>query len=478
MGEENSINMLKYFPFILYLLICRVTPALGMQDTTKQVIVPADSLAKAVGAVDSIKAQVTTADSFNTAVTKAQVKKSRIRIDSSASRDTTKARATALDFSDTTITKAQARKNLIRIDSSASQDTTRSVSRADSLSAPSATATSAAVDSSQESKPQEIETTVVLPQAVDTVTAKPPTLPPSLPDTAAAKAVGETPGGKPGEPPTETLPQSISDEAKSAEENILRQLEGLASIISLPRIILTLIVFFVTYFVAKIITVFLTRIAKRRARLAPKLRKAIPLVSFGLWFLAAYLVIVGIFARSPLSIVIVMAVLALAFFFASRQLLQDLVGGLVILFERPFHIGDRIRIGGHYGEVAKIGLRAFRLLAPDGSVVVIPNAEVMRQSIANANPGKTESLVTAELLLPASIDIETARKITFESAAVSPFVYIKKPIEVQVDEEYKDELLTKLIVKAYVFDARYERELRSHIITQARQGLQRRIEKS
>ncbi|MCI0697079.1 mechanosensitive ion channel family protein [candidate division KSB1 bacterium] len=434
--------MLKYFSFILCLLFCRATPAFSMQDTSKQVIVPTDSLIKAVGTVDSIKAQVT-----------------------------------AVDSSDTTVTKAK--KSQIRIDSSASRDTTMSVSRADSLPAPTAKAQSVAVDSLEESKQQEIETTVELPQTVDTATAAPPALTPSLADTtAAAKVVGDTSRSAEGKTQPETLPRSISEEATSAEENILRQLEGLASIFSLPRIILTLIVFFVTYFVAKIVTIFLTRIAKRRARLAPKLRKAIPLVSFGLWFFAAYLVIVGIFARSPLSIAIIMAVLALAFFFASRQLLQDIVGGLVILFERPFHIGDRIRIGGHYGEVAKIGLRAFRLLAPDGSVVVIPNAEVMRQSIANANPGKTESLVAAELLLPANVDIEAARKIAFEAAAVSPFVYIKKPIEVQVDEEYRDELLTKLLVKAYVFDARYERELRSHIITQARKGLQHQIEKS
>lgn len=455
---------------MLGLLLCRATPAFSMQDTTRQVIVPADSLAKAAGTMDSIKKKVA-ADSADTTAAKTQAKKGRTKIDSLISRDT---RATAVDSSDTTVTKAK--KSQTRIDSATIQNTTRSVSRADSFPAPTATVRPTATDSLQESKPQEIETKVELPQAADTAAATPAALTPPMPDTAAAvPKVGQTPAG---EPVAETLPQSISEEAKSAEENILRQFEGLASVFSLPRIILTLILFVITYFVAKIITVFLARIAKRRARLAPKLRKAIPLVSFGLWFFAAYLVIVGIFARSPLSIVIVMAVLALAFFFASRQLLQDLVGGLVILFERPFHIGDRIRIGGHYGEVVKIGLRAFRLLAPDGSVVVIPNAEVMRQSIANANPGKTESLVTAELLLPANVDIEAARKIAFEAAAVSPFVYIKKPIEVQIEEEYKDEPLTKLIVKAYVFDARYEHELRSHVITQARKGLQQQIEKS
>ena len=102
--------------------------------------------------------------------------------------------------------------------------------------------------------------------------------------------------------------------------------------------------------------------------------------------------------------------------------------------------------------------------------MVIPNAEVMRQSVANANPGTMERLVTIELLVPANVDLEKAKKIAFEAAAVSPYIYAKKLIDVQVAEEYKDEVRMKIIVKACVFDARYEQELRSTIIETARKG--------
>ena len=240
------------------------------------------------------------------------------------------------------------------------------------------------------------------------------------------------------------------------------------------KIVLAIIIIGLAYFANKIIALLLDRIARRRTVRAQILRKAIPFVSFGIG-VVTLLVIAGLFTDTSVAIIILVAVFVLAAVFASQQLLRDFLGGLVILFERPFQIGDRIKIGDHCGEVTKIGPRAFHLRAPDGSVVVIPNAEVSRQPIANANPGTMESQVTTELLLPADVDIEEARRIAFEAAAVSPYVYISKPIEVQVDEEYRSELLTKIIVKAYVFDAQYERELRSDTVEHARKGFQQKI---
>lgn len=317
------------------------------------------------------------------------------------------------------------------------------------------------------------ETPTAAPQR-DTTTAPAPALIPVQPETVARAETTFALPSDTGKKKIETLPETISEEAQSAEKTILHQLESVVKIFSLARLILTIIVLALTYFAVKIMTTLLARIVTRRARLAPRLRKFIPLVTFGFWFLAFYFIIVGIFARSPLSILIILGVLALALGIASHQLLRDLVGGLVILLERPFHLGDRVRIGEHAGEVIKIGLRAFHLASAGGEVIVVPNAEIMRQAIANSNPGAVESQVTAELLLPAEVEIETAKKIAFEAAAVSPYFYSRRPITVQVDEEYKSELLTKIIVKAYVFDVRYEQELRSGIIETARRGLQQR----
>jgi small-conductance mechanosensitive channel len=194
-------------------------------------------------------------------------------------------------------------------------------------------------------------------------------------------------------------------------------------------------------------------------------------VSFSLWF-AVILIIVQIFTQSLLALVLIITVTALAFAFASQPLLRDLVGGLVILFERPFRLGDRITVGVHRGEVKKIGLRAFQLASPNGALIAVPNAEVLRQPIINASPGMVESQVTIDLPLPQGVGLATAKSIAFEAAVVSPYLCIHKPIEVYVDEQRQSDLRDRIIIQAFVFDAQYERQLRSDTIERARRGFQ------
>ncbi len=274
--------------------------------------------------------------------------------------------------------------------------------------------------------------------------------------------------------PTVARPEPKDGEVEGIQKKIVEEIEKLTGSFSFRAIILALLTLGFFYLVHKALVLVLNRIAGRRKDQTLWLRRAIPFVSFGWWFLAITAV-VGIFANSAAAIVVLLVLAAVALIFSSQQLLRDIISGMVILLERPFQIGDRIKIGNHQGEVLRIGLRAFHLLSPDGSVVAIPNSDVARSPVSNSNSGAIESQVTTELLLPADIDIEEGKRIAYEAVAISPYVYINKPIEVQVDEEYRNEPVTKLVVTAYVFDVQYERELRSDTIERARKGFQKRV---
>ena len=132
-------------------------------------------------------------------------------------------------------------------------------------------------------------------------------------------------------------------------------------------------------------------------------------------------------------------------------------GGIMIIFDQPFKVGDKIEIGNHYGKVLEIGLRSTRIVTADDSVVSVPNAEVMNQSVSNANCGEANCQVVAEIYLPMDIDTEHVRKIAIEGAQVSRLVYLNKPIEVLFFQEIKDrKSYLKMRLKAYAMDIRYE----------------------
>ncbi|WP_136686754.1 mechanosensitive ion channel family protein [Halorhabdus amylolytica] len=68
---------------------------------------------------------------------------------------------------------------------------------------------------------------------------------------------------------------------------------------------------------------------------------------------------------------------------AARQTLGSLIAGFVLMFSRPFTIGDWVEIGGEEGVVTDITIINTRLENFDGEVVVIPNDKVSNEAIVN-----------------------------------------------------------------------------------------------
>jgi small-conductance mechanosensitive channel len=158
--------------------------------------------------------------------------------------------------------------------------------------------------------------------------------------------------------------------ADLAQWDFRREMEALAQIFSSGKILLSLLFLLLGYLIDKLIRVGVARLSGRRNIYAERFRRVTPFISFGLW-LAVVLVIVQIFTQSLLAMVLLITIAVLALAFASQPLLRDLIGGIVILFERPFQLGDRIVVGDHEGEVKEIGLWTFQLASADGSPMAL-----------------------------------------------------------------------------------------------------------
>lgn len=76
-------------------------------------------------------------------------------------------------------------------------------------------------------------------------------------------------------------------------------------------------------------------------------------------------------------------ILTVAIGFASQTSASNLVSGLFLLGERPFQIGDAIRLGTISGEVLSIDLLSVKLRTFDNLFVRVPNETVMKAEITN-----------------------------------------------------------------------------------------------
>ncbi|OIO09254.1 MAG: hypothetical protein AUJ52_06700 [Elusimicrobia bacterium CG1_02_63_36] len=216
----------------------------------------------------------------------------------------------------------------------------------------------------------------------------------------------------------------------------------------------------------------LERFAERGARYR-FLKKAIPVLRIACWTVAAYAVIRFVFAPSKETFFAFTTASGVAIGFASQDILKNVFGGIMIVFDRPFQVGDKVRIGEYYGEVTNIGLRTTRLVTSDDNTITVPNAEMVSKAIANANSGALDCQVVTPVVLPPGTDIQKAKRIAWEAAATSRFVFLKKPISVLVEDAPSEkELRTKLKIKAYVLDTRYEFAFQSDVAETVKRTLE------
>ena len=89
-------------------------------------------------------------------------------------------------------------------------------------------------------------------------------------------------------------------------------------------------------------------------------------------------------AKIPLDkIAIVLGALSVGIGFGLQTIINNLVSGIILAFERPIQIGDEIQVGPNAGTVKEVGIRASKIQAYDGSEIVIPNGDLLSQSLIN-----------------------------------------------------------------------------------------------
>ena len=113
------------------------------------------------------------------------------------------------------------------------------------------------------------------------------------------------------------------------------------------------------------------------------------------------------------------AVLGIIIGFAGRQVIANLVSGVMLAITQPIRIGDLVSIGDEvHGRVTDIALTYTSVDAGDGSLIVVPNEKVATDVVVNHSAGNNAAPVTIDVWLRPDADVEEARK-TLERGEVT-----------------------------------------------------------
>ena len=261
---------------------------------------------------------------------------------------------------------------------------------------------------------------------------------------------------------------TIAADSTQLDEGLIAEMstetKALSEYFSFPKLLLTLIIFGLTYLFLRVVSGLLHVWGERTIRHRVTIKGFIPVVRIVIWIGSISFIIVAVFQPAMASVLAISASIGVAVGFAAQDLLKNIFGGIIIIIDKPFQIGDKVQIGSHYGEIISIGLRSTRLVTPSDNEVTVPNAEVMSQAVSNANAGEENCQVVTEIYLPLDADIGRIRQVAMEAAQVSRYVFINKPVVVLfLQENVGQRVLLKVKVKAYVNDLRNEFLFQSEI---------------
>jgi len=100
-------------------------------------------------------------------------------------------------------------------------------------------------------------------------------------------------------------------------------------------------------------------------------------------YVIAFSIILDKLGYSLTPIITSLGIAGFAVGFAAKDTLSNLLAGFFILVDRPFKIGDRIKVGDILGEVVDIGLRTTKVKTLDHNVVIIPNSAIVSKDVTN-----------------------------------------------------------------------------------------------
>ncbi len=236
--------------------------------------------------------------------------------------------------------------------------------------------------------------------------------------------------------------------------------------ISVAKVVLIILgAWFAIYLVRKILP-YLAERGPSQARLY--LLGAEPILRLFFLGVAMVWLVPIIFNITLQNFLLIAGAVSVAVGFAFKDYVSSLIAGIVAVVERPYRPGDWVEIGGDYGEVRSVGLRAIQLQTAADNTISVPHSKMWTENVSNSNDGSRTLMCIAEFHLEPSHDAAAMRARLKDVALTSAFLSYVKPVAVMLEEMPWG---TRYQVKAYPFDLRDQFEFISDLTVRGKAAI-------
>jgi len=126
------------------------------------------------------------------------------------------------------------------------------------------------------------------------------------------------------------------------------------------------------------------------------------------------------------KITIVLGALGVGVGLGLQNIVSNFVSGVILIFDKPIQIGDVIEVSSQSGRVKTIGLRTTKIDTANGAEVIIPNGNMLSQSIVNWTDTNNHKLVDLTFTISGTISQEEITEVIASGLNTIPFVFTDK----------------------------------------------------
>lgn len=126
------------------------------------------------------------------------------------------------------------------------------------------------------------------------------------------------------------------------------------------------------------------------------------------------------------SLAVIFGFLSVGIGFGLQNITSNFISGLIVLFERPISVGDRVMVADIEGDVLEINIRATKIRTLNKVSIIVPNSEFVSSNVINYSHGDPEYRLDVEVGVSYGSDLDTVIKALREVADENETV-IKNP---------------------------------------------------
>lgn len=145
-----------------------------------------------------------------------------------------------------------------------------------------------------------------------------------------------------------------------------------------------------------------------------KLGSMMLLIRLTIWILGFFIAVAA--AGIPLDkLSIMIGALGVGIGFGLQNIVNNLVSGVIIAFERPIQVGDLIEVGGKKGIVKEIGVRSSKINNNEGADIIVPNGDLLSQHLINWTMQDRNKQIEFMIGMPYGADINKVKTIIHDT---------------------------------------------------------------